>query len=162
MDILHNIAEQLRIIRPDGNSPPEIFQEAEKLHNACFTSENWSASALRDEAVNENGILICAMKNDGMAGLICGYFAADESDIATVAVRPDTRRLGIGSMLLDAFEQALPDVTCAVFLEVRESNVPAIGLYENHGYEKVGLRKNYYRDPPENAVLMKKNLNKKV
>lgn len=162
MDNSHNIAEEIQLFRPDGSSPPELFREAEKLDSLCFTSENWSASAFRDEASGENGIMICAMKDGVMAGLVCGYFAADESDIAAVAVRPDMRRLGIGSLLLDAFEQALPDVTDAVFLDVRESNAPAIRLYEKHGYEKVGLRKNYYREPRENAVLMKKILNKKV
>lgn len=162
MNNLHNIAEQLQLIRPDKNSPSELFSEAEKLDSLCFTSENWSAAAFREEAVSENGILICAMKNGIMAGLICGYFAADESDIAVVAVHPDMRRLGIGRLLMDAFEQALPEATEAVFLDVRESNAPAIGLYEGHGYERVGLRKNYYKNPAENAVIMKKNLNKKV
>lgn len=158
MDDLHNIAQQIRLLHPDSDSPPELFAAAESLDKLCFTSENWSAAALREEAAGDNGILICAMKKDVMAGFICGYFAADESDIAVVAVHPELRRLGIGSMLLDAFEQALPDITHAVFLEVRESNVPAIRLYEKHGYERVGLRKNYYKNPCENAVLMKKNL----
>ncbi|MCM1530526.1 MAG: ribosomal protein S18-alanine N-acetyltransferase [Alistipes sp.] len=162
MDNSHNIAEQLQLIRPDRNSSPELFSEAEGLDSLCFTSENWSAAAFREEAVSENGIMICAMKNGIMAGLICGYFAADESDVAVVAVRPDMRRLGIGKLLMNAFEQALPEATETIFLDVRESNAPAIGLYEGHGYERVGLRRNYYREPAENAVIMKKNLNKRV
>ncbi len=162
MDNSHNIAQQITLLRSDSCSPPELFAAAERLDRLCFTSENWSAAAFREEAVSDNGIMICAMNGDAVAGLVCGYFAADESDIAVVAVHPELRRLGIGRLLLNAFEQALPDATDAVFLDVRESNLPAIRLYENNGYERVGLRKNYYKDPRENAILMKKILNKKV
>ncbi len=161
-DTMSDINEQMQLIRLDKNSPTELFSEAERLDSLCFTSENWSASAFREEAAGDNGVMICAMKNGVMAGLICGYFAADESDISVAAVHPDMRRQGIGDLLLNAFEKALLDITAAVFLDVRESNVPAICLYEKHGYERVGMRKNYYKEPVENAVLMKKILNKKV
>lgn len=162
MDNSHNIAKEIKMLRLNGDSPPGLFREAEMLDRLCFTSECWNAAAFREEASGDNGIVICAEKDGVMAGLICGYFAADQSDIAAVAVRPDMRRLGIGDLLIDAFEKSLPEITEAVFLDVRESNIPAIRLYQKHGYEKAGLRKNYYREPAENAVIMKKDLKKKV
>ena len=79
---------------------------------------------------------------------------ADEMTIDSVAVAPDYRRKGYASALIDlAIKQAKAAV---VMLEVRESNTAAISLYQSLGFEKVGLRKNYYERPVENAVLMTK------
>lgn len=148
------------IIRIDGTSADEIFESLSALDILCVGAEGWSANAFRDEAANENGIVICASENGFIAGLICGFYAADQADIASVAVHPDYRRKGIADALMLEFEKQLPDFTESIFLDVRESNVPAASLYEKHGFTKISVRRNYYEKPTENAVIMQKNLNK--
>ena len=84
-------------------------------------------------------------------------FVLDEGYISNVAVGPDYRRAGIADALIDRLltlcrEHELSFVT----LEVRSGNKPAIALYEKHGFKTVGLRKNYYERPREDALIMTK------
>ena len=78
----------------------------------------------------------------------------DEGYIDNVAVRPDCRRQGIASALLGAFERFAQAHLAFLTLEVRASNTPAIALYEAHGFVREGVRKNYYTNPREDAVIM--------
>ena len=92
----------------------------------------------------------------GIAGYGCIQLAADEGDLLSVAVRKELRGAGIGASLLDALlAEAAQKGARRIFLEVRESNVPAIRMYERAGFQQVGIRKNYYTDPVENALLMR-------
>jgi ribosomal-protein-alanine N-acetyltransferase len=77
----------------------------------------------------------------------------DTADIGNIAVSPEFRRQGIASLLLDT---ALNGMDADVFLEVRHSNTPAIALYEKYGFQPIGIRKNYYDNPREDAILMQK------
>ena len=82
------------------------------------------------------------------------YIVCGEADIIRVAVLPEYRRQGIAEkLLLKSFEV---NETDAIFLDVRESNLPAINLYKLLGFVDTGIRKDYYSNPTENAVLMKK------
>jgi ribosomal-protein-alanine N-acetyltransferase len=90
---------------------------------------------------------------------ICGYIGAygipDEGDITNVSVQKEYRRAGIGRLLVDELiRRTLAAGITRIFLEVRESNAPAIHLYENAGFVRTGLRKNYYTSPVENAIIM--------
>ncbi|MCX6624861.1 MAG: ribosomal protein S18-alanine N-acetyltransferase, partial [Acidobacteria bacterium] len=78
--------------------------------------------------------------------------AADESEVLNLAIDPEQRRLGIASELMRHAMKRLPG---EMFLEVRESNLPARNLYRKLGFEEAGLRKNYYQNPPESAIVMK-------
>ena len=81
----------------------------------------------------------------------------DEGYIGNVAVLPAWRRRGIGDALLDRAECFARERTLAFLtLEVRAANTPAIALYEKHGFRRVGLRRGYYSDPKEDALLMTK------
>jgi len=92
-------------------------------------------------------------------GSIALRVIADEAEILNLAVLPECRRSGYGSRLLAAAEQhARSRGALSLFLEVRESNSPAICFYENHGFLRTGIRPNYYRDPPEAAVLMMRKI----
>ncbi len=108
---------------------------------ACFTAQaNHFFAAVRD------GCLI------GFGGY---SIAADQADIIDVAVAPTARRCGIGRMLM---EYLLTDAAAHgardVFLEVRAGNTPAVALYTLLGFTACGVRKNYYANPREDAVLM--------
>lgn len=86
----------------------------------------------------------------------CGlYFAADEGEITNVAVLPECRRQGVADALLEHVLDAAHKLGLSqIFLEVRASNVPAQELYKKHGFIHQGIRKNFYRDPKEDAVVM--------
>lgn len=94
------------------------------------------------------------------AGKVIGFLVARavdiEWDIENIAVSPAARRQGIGSQMLAEFlNRARQSGGATVFLEVRESNIPARKLYETMGFALSGRRKEYYRSPAEDALIMK-------
>lgn len=98
----------------------------------------------------------CDGVSDGIAGYVVAWFAADEGEIANLAVAQPTRRRGIGAALLDAaLSEAQRRNATAVYLEVRESNAAARGLYASRGFEEVGRRRGYYRRPDEDAIVLR-------
>lgn len=120
----------------------------------------WSEAAFANALAQENAVTLAAVCDGAVCGFITGVYVLDSADIYSVATAEEYRRKGVGGKLLEAFFGALPDEVFTVGLEVRESNLAAISLYENHGFERVGLRKNFYSDPKENAVLMTKFIRK--
>ena len=120
-------------------------------------AEYYSAETVLELALR--GQMFVALDGDSVAGYIGSQSVLDEADMMNVAVHPDYRRQGIGEKLVLALAQALTEKGIrGLMLEVRESNVPAIALYEKLGFRQVGLRKNYYRAPKENALIMRKEL----
>ena len=100
-------------------------------------------------------VFLVAIADGEVAGYLGCYCIAGTGEITNVAVKASHRRKGIGGMLLQRLyeEGALLD-TPEFFLEVRESNAAAIGLYTRQGFVKEGIRKNFYDKPIENAVIM--------
>jgi ribosomal-protein-alanine N-acetyltransferase len=87
------------------------------------------------------------------------WFVVDESEIANLAVTDDARRAGVGARLLDHALEAAQQRGCrVVFLEVRESNAAARGLYASRGFEVAGRRSKYYRKPIEDALVLRRGL----
>ena len=118
----------------------------------------WSEAAFTSALADEKAVTLAAFCGDILCGFITGVYLLDTADIYSVAVSSEYRKKGVGKLLLEKFFFALPDEVNTVCLEVRESNIPAINLYEKLGFERVGLRKNFYQSPRENAILMTKNL----
>lgn len=81
-------------------------------------------------------------------------------EILNIGILPDHKRKKIGRGLLLHLLNNLEGQISRVWLEVREGNLPAIGFYENQGFKMVGKRKNFYRDPVENALLMQKDIDR--
>ena len=131
--------------------------QIEALEQACF-SLPWTAEALASQMKDSQHEFIAAVDAEGrVLGYVGMLFVLDEGYISNVAVGPDYRRQGIADALIERLcglcgEHALAFVS----LEVRAGNVPAIALYEKHGFERVGLRKNYYERPKEDALIMTK------
>lgn len=126
------------------------------LEQICF-SEPWSENSVAGELSNPlSAWLVCVEY-----GTVCGYVGSQtvlgESDMMNVAVHPDFRRRGIAEGLICELIETLKgkDSHCLT-LEVRSSNVPAIALYEKLGFAQVGRRKNYYRNPKEDALILRK------
>ena len=104
---------------------------------------------------NPNSVILCAVEDEALLGYAYFQFVLDEGYVGNLAVRPDRRREGIGAALVDAMAaEARVHALAFLTLEVRESNLPARKLYKSRGYETVGVRKNYYEKPKEDAVLM--------
>ena len=154
-----NEAENYTIRRISGGEEDDIFQQLSELDKICIGAEGWSAESFRSEAAKENGIVLACFKGERLAGLLAGYTAAGEGDITTAAVSPEYRRQGIAYRLMQEFFSLLPEDSAEVFLEVRESNIPAIELYKKCGFKQVGLRKRFYSQPEESAVVMKAEKN---
>ncbi len=130
----------------------EHIEQIAVLEKECF-SEPWSENALSEELANENSHFLVAVSDEvlGYIGVqeICG-----EAYITNVAVFGKHRKSGIGRTLVRAACEGAQSRGCEfITLEVRESNVPAITLYESEGFEKAGLRKNFYSAPTENGVI---------
>lgn len=90
-----------------------------------------------------------------IAGMICIWVIENEGHIATFAIHPDYRRLGLGAYILakSLFEASLEGVEL-VYLEVRRSNLAAIRMYHDFGFELTGIRTGYYSDNHEDALMM--------
>ncbi len=130
-----------------------ILEQITAMEAKCF-SDPWSFEMFRLEAQRKGGIVLAALdENNAVAGYLTAQVILDTADINIVAVDPDRRRRSTGSMLLGEFLEGLtPDTQ--VFLEVRMSNEPAIGLYRKFGFRQIGIRKQYYAHPTEDAILM--------
>lgn len=123
-----------------------------EIEKACFHAP-WSADMLREEL--GKGLFLVAEQDGAVAGYVGCQTVLDEGYITNVAVSPDCRRQGIGRALIaELTERAKRAGLAFVTLEARESNAPAITLYEGAGFRRVGVRKNFYTAPAEDAVLM--------
>lgn len=101
-----------------------------------------------------SGVVLVAEQAGRSCGFVCAQAAAGEWEIENVVVDAGVLRRGIASELVCALiQRAQNEAVPAILLEVRESNLPARGLYEKHGFREVGRRRAYYRDPVEDAIL---------
>ena len=115
----------------------------------------WTADMIRSELNNPSCLYLAAVDGDTLVGYIGVQTVLDEGYINNVAVHPEYRRRGIAAALISLLaEQAQAIGLAFMTLEVRESNAPAIALYEKLGFTTVGRRKNYYEKPREDAILM--------
>lgn len=149
----------------ETNDKPVKFEYASKEHvrqmydieKQSFTTPWSPESLLKDVSDNRLATYIVA-KADGKVVAYAGFWLIfDEAHIMNIAVRKEYRARGIGKMLLDELLKiARRQGAASVGLEVREKNEVAIRMYENAGFAKTGIRKGYYTDTGENAVLMVK------
>ena len=132
-----------------------VAQVAE-LEKICF-SDPWSEKSVASELSNPLSCWLVAEEDGMVAGYVGSQTVIDESDMMNVAVHPDHRRKGIAEKLVVELVEALKKrESHCLTLEVRASNEPAKALYEKLGFIQVGLRKNYYRNPKEDALILRK------
>ena len=134
-----------------------VAQVAE-LEKLCFP-DPWSEKSIASELSNKLALWLVAVEDDRVAGYIGSQTVPDESDMMNVAVHPDFRRRGIAeSLVMDLCGALREQGSISLTLEVRASNEPAKALYEKLGFEQVGRRPNYYRNPKEDALILRKML----
>ena len=127
-----------------------------ELERICF-ADPWSEKSVASELDNKWALWLVAVEDDQVIGYIGSQTSIDETDVMNVAVHPDFRRRGIAeSLIIRLVEELKNRGSHALMLEVRASNAPAIALYEKSDFLQVGCRKNYYRNPKEDALILRK------
>ena len=128
------------------------------LEQDCFHPP-WRESSLISEIGDTDGLVLTAERGGRFVGFCMLHRAGDQAELYQIAVCPGARRNGTALELLrEAERRILAAGMKEAFLEVRASNAPAMGLYEKAGWHRLGMRKNYYTDPVEDAVLYGKEL----
>ena len=127
------------------------------LEKLCFGTEAWSEKSVASELENKLALWIVAEDEGKVLGYVGSQTVMEETDMMNIAVHPDCRKQGIATGLIVGLVGALKQQgSHSLTLEVRVSNAPAIALYEKLGFLQVGLRKNYYRNPKEDALILRK------
>jgi len=138
----------------------DIFQEA--------ISPSWTHDALTYEIDKGDSYFIVAVKESDCCDVakstpyVVGFAVlrqvGDDGELLQIAVKKSSRGCGVGDILMDSvLDYAAENTYKSVFLEVRCSNTAAVRLYEKHGFRSVRIRKNYYDNPIEDAMVMVMN-----
>jgi len=132
-----------------------------ETENLSFTNP-WPEAAFKGEVENP-GIsfpyVIVLKGEERIVGHIIYWQIKEEVQISNIAVHPDFRGLGIGEKVIRSIMAKIKkEGVSYIFLEVRPSNKTAVALYKKLGFQKLGLRKNYYHNPIEDAIIMGRSL----
>lgn len=127
-----------------------------QLEAQCF-SDPWSEKSIASELENPLSLWLVAEENGQVYGYVGSQTVLDESDMMNVAVDPRFRRQGIARALIEVLIAELAKMgSRCLRLEVRVSNESARALYARMGFQQLGLRKNYYHNPKEDALILGK------
>ncbi|HEX2637953.1 MAG TPA: ribosomal protein S18-alanine N-acetyltransferase [Gemmatimonadales bacterium] len=126
-------------------------------------SDPWSEASFREALASSWSFGLVVETGRGLAGYLIARELAGSGEVLNLAVAPEFRRRGIGGALLEAGVAALRRRSVdEVFLEVRESNISAQALYVGHGFRPVGQRAAYYRNPREDALVLRLELKQRA
>lgn len=129
-----------------------------ELENSIFNM-NTKADTLADECKRENSVYIVACEGDSIIGYCTIIASFETADLCNIAVKEDYRKQHIAEMIFEyAVKKCRAKSVERILLEVRESNIPAICFYDKMDFEKIGMRKNYYSNPSENALILQKDI----
>lgn len=138
------------------NMTRDHVSQIAQLEKICF-SDPWSENSIAYELTNQLSCWLVALEGETVAGYIGSQTVLDETDMMNVAVHPDYRRKGIAEALVTELVKALKERgSRCLTLEVRASNDPAKLLYGKLGFAQIGRRPNYYRNPREDALILRK------
>ena len=136
-------------IVPMTTEDAKALAELDKLSFAV----PWSEKSFLEEANNQLARYFVAKDEEKIIGYGGIWLVSGEGNITNIAVHPEWRKKGIASKILEELIKSAESCE-QIFLEVRESNVAAIRLYEKHGFKNCGVRKNFYHSPVENGIIM--------
>jgi ribosomal-protein-alanine N-acetyltransferase len=136
---------------------PGHIEGVKKLLDSCFGESAWSAESIASQLDKTDSYCAVAVDEETVVGYIAFEAILDEGSIVELAVAPEFRRKGVGKKLVELMLTSCSGVK-TICLEVRASNTPAKALYEAFGFEPISVRKNYYDDPREDAVIMIKKV----
>ena len=129
---------------------PEVYRiETESIQNP------WSEKALAEELENSLAVFFVARGEEGIRGYYGLHRVLDEADLVSIAVDERSRRQGLGALLMEhMLDWCKKNGIVRLMLEVRMSNAPARAMYERFGFVQDGIRRGYYQNPREDALLM--------
>lgn len=131
-------------------------QAVAALEKLCFSAP-WSENSVRSELTNPLSLWLVAMVGDRVAGYVGSQSVMGEADMMNIAVEPSFRRRGIAeSLVAELITRLGGNGVHALMLEVRVSNESAIALYQKLGFVQVGRRPNYYANPKEDALILRR------
>lgn len=130
----------------------EILAELERL---CFPNSFWTMTDIESTLRRSDVVYRIKYYESIPVGYCIAAAAFEEGEIYRIGVLPEYRRRGIGKEIINELTETLPSDIGRLFLEVRESNLPALSLYQSCGFKALGVRKNYY-GANENAVIMER------
>lgn len=148
----------------DGGAVPGIIiREAEEEQSLDIVAlgektfhNSWNEQMVNTSIYGSYDEVLVAMKGDSLVGYLIYTAPCEDCELLRIAVENSHRRCGIGKMLMqEMIKRCLGKSGENIFLEVRETNEAAIGLYERMGFQEISRRKDYYREPKEDAVIMK-------
>ena len=143
------------MIRYERMKEAHVAQIAE-LEKQCF-SDPWSEKSVASELENPLALWLAAVENGRVLGYAGSQTVMDETDMMNIAVHPDFRHQGIAKGLIESLIAELKERgSRCLTLEVRLSNMSAVSLYEKLGFAQIGRRPNYYRNPKEDALILRK------
>ena len=142
----------MEIVRMSISDVPAVAE----LERKCF-SDPWSERSVAAELENPLSLWLVALLGRTVVGYVGSQSVMEQADMMNIAVNPDYRRQGIAESLIERLVSELKDKqVSSLTLEVRASNAPAIALYRKLGFSQVGKRPNYYRNPREYALILRK------
>lgn len=122
-------------------------------------SDSWSEKSVLETVQQKQSVCFAAEKAGHLLGYLLAYHAADEAEIARIAVQKEARRQGAAGKLMQALEHYCEEHKMEkLLLDVRESNEAARSFYTKNGFVEDGIRQGFYVNPSEDAVLMSKQL----
>lgn len=132
-------------------------EQVAQLEKQCFSSP-WSINSIQGELTNPLSLWVVATEGEKLAGYVGSQTVLGEADMMNLAVDPAFRRQGIGRELVNTLVTRLKEKGAyCLTLEVRASNVQAISLYDQLGFQEIGRRPNYYSNPKEDALILRKS-----
>jgi ribosomal-protein-alanine N-acetyltransferase len=154
-EVTNDDARARVVLRPARDADIDAVLEIE---HASF-GDPWNRNAFVDLVDDPRVAFLIADAGGAVRGYVVAWFVLDEGEIGNLAVARSARRRGIGALLLDGAIAAVrsSDVD-TLYLEVRDSNAAARALYASRGFVEVGRRREYYRKPKEDALVLRLDL----
>ena len=136
----------------------ELKVEVAEMEQQIF-SDPWSEKSVMETVQQKQSVCFAAEKAGHLLGYLLAYHAADEAEIARIAVQKEARRQGAAGKLMQALEHYCEEHKMEkLLLDVRESNEAARSFYTKNGFVEDGIRQGFYTNPSEDAVLMSRQL----
>lgn len=141
-------------IKKNSIETQDDLEKLEKLEQSIFKESSYSRSTLLEIIKNyDNYTIFSCYSNKEIIAYIIVLNNIDYFEIIKIAVLEKYRNMGVGQSLIEMIKEK------DTFLEVRQSNEVAIKFYLKNGFKKISLRKNYYKDNNEDAIIMKLEVN---
>lgn len=139
--------EDLKIVPFTINYIEDVSEMHFQIH------DGWSMKSLISDIANTATQSYVAVAGGRAVGF-CSYLVTDDAELLFVCTHPSFRKMGIATKLLTETIDSLPPKITSIVLEVRSKNQSAVNLYEKLGFGKLGIRKNFYSTPMDDAIVM--------